>query len=201
VYVVPGYGGDAASVSSLTAALEKAGRTVHVVVTPQDGRALMVDGAAALNAALPKEETFDLVGFSAGGIVIRTWIAVHGTSGRARHVVLIGAPSHGSAALKKVADCKLGCLDLLPGSGLLKRINALDETPEGPDYVSFWTANDTAVTPPSSAVVTGARNVRVQDVCRGKKLGHLELVTDADVLSMVVTAAAHGQAALFACGS
>jgi triacylglycerol lipase len=200
VFVVPGYGGDEASVSALTGALRAAGRSVTVVVPPEGGRARMVDGADALDAAVRGSASFDLVGFSAGGLVVRTWLALNGAGGRgARHVVLLGPPSHGSAALRTVTDCTLGCLDMRPGSALLGRVNKGDETPAGPDYVVLWTADDTAVTPPATARLDGARNVRVQDVCPGRHVEHLALVTDAKVLAMAVRAAADGEAAALGC--
>ncbi len=196
VFVLPGYGGDEASVAGLVDALTAAGRDVRVVVPPEGGRARMTAGAEALDVATRGLDRVDVVGFSAGGIVVRTWLALNGGAARARHVVTLAAPHHGSAALRSVPDCTAGCVDLLPESALLRQIAG---TPAGPDYVAFWTADDTAVTPPTSAMLEGARNIRVQDVCTGRHVAHLDLVTDPKVLAMTVAAAASGAAATFTC--
>src|SRR3954449_5920655 len=71
VFLVPGYGGDASSVSHLADALRQAGRDVHVVVTQDGGTARMSDGAKALDAAVAASHatSVDLGGVSAGGVV------------------------------------------------------------------------------------------------------------------------------------
>lgn len=188
MFVVPGYGGDEGSVAQLVARLRDDGRDVHVVVTPSGGRARMEVGAKTLDDAVRAAgaKTVDVVGFSAGGIVVRTWLALDGGATRTRHAVLVGAPNHGSEALRHVT-CTEGCMDLLPGSALLRQLAGA--LPAGPDYVAFWTANDTNVTPPTSAMLEGARNVKVQDACIGMTADHLGLVTDWRVLALVVGAA------------
>jgi triacylglycerol esterase/lipase EstA (alpha/beta hydrolase family) len=198
VFVVPGYASDAGSVSVLVSALRAAGREVRVVVTPGGGRARMAAGAAALDREVRASgaAAVDVVGFSAGGLVVRTWVTLSGGAARARHVVTLSAPHHGSRALLHVA-CADGCVDLLPGSALLRRLpRAL---PAGPGYVAFWTADDESVTPPSSSMLDGARNVRVQDVCPGRHVAHLDMVGDTAVVAMAVAALRDGTAATLRC--
>jgi triacylglycerol lipase len=76
----------------------------------------------------------------------------------------------------------------VPGSALLARLNRGDETPAGPAFTSIWTASDQTVTPPASASLQGAVNVRLQDVCAGAGVGHGGLVRDPLVLGLVVRA-------------
>jgi triacylglycerol esterase/lipase EstA (alpha/beta hydrolase family) len=137
-----------------------------------------VDGTGA--------STVDLVGYSAGGIVVRTYLDKPGVAGHVRHVVLLGSPNHGAqlaglASLLGPQLCQGACAQLVPGSSLLAHLNQLvggHEFPAGPDVTSIWTALDRTVTPPTSAVLAGARNVRLQDVCRDSRVGHGGLVRD-----------------------
>jgi triacylglycerol lipase len=198
VLVVPGYGGDAGAVAALAAALREAGRDVRVVVPPDNGQAPIAEAAAALDRAVERSRAaeVDVVGFSAGGVVARTWAADRDDEGRARRIVTLGSPHHGTALLNDlgaaVEQCTAACADLRPGSALLTRLNAADETPGDAEWVTFWTADDTTVVPPPSATLNGATNIRVQDVCPGRRVTHGGLVTDRAVLRWVVAAAADG---------
>ena len=114
---------------------------------------------------------------------------------RARRVVLLGTPNHGTelaggaAAALGPGLCASIC-QLAPGSGLLAELNRGDETPPGPKFFSIWTAQDQTVIPPATATLEGAANLRVQDVCPSARLGHGELVTDPLALGLVVEALA-----------
>ena len=71
-------------------------------------------------------------------------------------------------------------------SPLVAGLNAGDETPEGPDWVSVWTTEDRTVTPPESARLEGAVNLPVQSVCADVRLDHGDLPGDPLVQSIVV---------------
>jgi triacylglycerol esterase/lipase EstA (alpha/beta hydrolase family) len=134
----------------------------------------------------------DLVGYSAGGVVIRLWLADPGRALRARRVVLLGTPNHGTelagaAAALGPGLCGSIC-QLAPGSAVLAELNRGDETPPGPRFYSIWTALDQTVIPPATATLDGAANIRVQDVCPSARLGHGDLVTSPLALGLVVEA-------------
>jgi len=192
VVVVPGYGGDASSLQPLTAFLRSQGHAVEPVTLPLAGtgdiersaRAL-ADVVSGLNAS-----TVDLVGFSAGGIVVRHYVKAFGGAQKARRVVLLGTPNHGTeiAELATSFDpsvCEGACAQLGPRSSFLQDLNSGDETPAGPSYYSIWTASDLTVTPPQSAELEGAINIRLQDACRSARTAHGELVTDPLALGLV----------------
>jgi hypothetical protein len=127
-------------------------------------------------------------------VVARLWAADDGGRGVARRVVTLGAPHHGSdvAALagSLLPDrCPAACRQLVPDSDLLTRLN-VDETPDGPSWVSVWTTVDEVVTPPESARLDGAVNVPVQAVCAGSQVAHGELPTDRLVQGLVLDALA-----------
>lgn len=196
VLLVPGYGGSEASLRMLDGQLTADGRDVTVVTVPGDGTGDLAETADALDdaarAALARTgaASVDVVGYSAGGVVARLWVA-DGGAGVARRVVTLGSPHHGTSLAELAGEiaperCPIGCGQLAPGSPLLARLNAGDETPEGPVWVSIWTEQDRTVTPPDSARLEGALNVTVQEVCAGAQVGHGQLPSDPRVTAMVL---------------
>lgn len=198
VLLVPGYGGGTAGLDQLAARLRAAGRRVSVVSLPGDGtgdldaQADVLDTAA--RAALAGgAKSVDVVGYSAGGVVARLWARDHGGAARARRIVTLGSPHHGTdlaevAGLLAPGTCPLACQQLVPGSDLMSALNSGDETPTGPEWVSIWTSQDHVVSPPDSAHLAGARNVVVQRICPGRAVDHGQLPTDAVVGSLVLRA-------------
>jgi triacylglycerol lipase len=194
VLVVPGYNGTAVSVGTLAARLRAAGREVVVVSLPDRATRDLRTSAEALGAAVDRTGAarVDLVGYSAGGVVIRLWLADPARALRARRVVLLGSPNHGTelagaAAALDPGTCGSVC-QMAPGSGLLAELNRGDETPPGPEFFSIWTALDQTVVPPATAALEGATNIEVQDVCPSARLGHGDLVTSPLALGLVVEA-------------
>jgi triacylglycerol lipase len=195
VLLVHGYNGTPASLDALAARLRSAGRRVVAVGLPDRGTGDLRASARALAAAADRTGAarVDLVGFSAGGIVARLWLADPEGALRARRVVLLGAPNHGAELAGAAAGldpglCDGACAQLAPGSALLAELNRGGQTPPGPEVFSIWTALDETVTPPATAVLEGAANIRVQDVCASSRLDHGDLVTDPLALGLVVGA-------------
>ena len=185
--LVPGYGGSTRSLEVLADVLRADGRQAAVVALPGDGtgdlresaRALGVAADAALAAGAP---SVDVVGFSAGGVAARLWVA-DGGSEQARRVVTLGSPHRGTdlAALGAAVvpgACPIGCQQLLPSSELLAALNEGDQTPTGPGWTSVWTTQDEVVTPPESARLEGAVDVALQQLCPGLQVTHSQLPTD-----------------------
>jgi triacylglycerol esterase/lipase EstA (alpha/beta hydrolase family) len=202
VLLVPGYGGSVGSLRNLAARLDAAGRDATVVQVPGDGTGDLAAAADALgeaaDAALARSgaSSVDVVGYSAGGVVARLWVA-DGGADVARRVVTLGAPHHGTTLADLAGDlapesCPEACLQLTTGSDLLSRLNAGDETPEGPTWVSIWTEQDRTVTPPDTARLDGAVNLSVQAVCADARVGHGELPRDPLVQAMVLAELAEG---------
>jgi triacylglycerol esterase/lipase EstA (alpha/beta hydrolase family) len=197
VLLVPGYGGSTAALDVLAEVLRAHGRDATVVRLPGDGTGDLREAARALDAAArgTGAESVDVVGYSAGGVTARYWVKELGGAARVRRVVTLGSPHHGStlAALgQSVAPgaCPTACRQLVPGSGLLDRLNAGDETPDGPQWLSLWTAGDETVTPPDSARLEGAVDVVLQDVCAGIVVSHSQLPRVPLVQGLVLAAIA-----------
>ena len=197
ILLVPGYGGNTSALTVLAAALRATGRAVTIVTVPGDGTGDLALSVAALNAAVGETgPPVDVVGYSAGGVVARLWAKE--SPERARRVVTLGSPHHGTqvAAIGAVlapGACPVACQQLVPGSDLLDRLNDGDETPPGPQWLSLWTTQDQTVTPPDSARLEGAVNVELQQVCPGLQVTHSDLPRDATV-TRIVSAALSGPA-------
>ena len=120
-----------------------------------------------------------MIGYSAGGVVARLWVRDDGGDGQARRVLTLGSPHHGTsqAALGRelAGGCPTACEQLVPDSDLLRRLNAGDETPDGPLWATVRSRGDQVVTPVDSAALEGAVNILVQDVCPGATASHGEL--------------------------
>ncbi len=201
VLLVPGYGGSTGSLRDLAARLTAAGRDATVVDLPGDGTGDLNAAADALGdaaeAALQRTgaASVDVVGYSAGGVVARLWVATSEDPAGAeiaRRVITLGSPQHGTSVADLAGSvlpqpCPEACRQLATDSDLLRRLNAGDETPAGPTWVSIWTTQDETVTPPDSARLDGALNLPVQSVCPDASVGHGELPTAPLVQAMLLT--------------
>ncbi|MPQ97693.1 alpha/beta fold hydrolase [Modestobacter sp. I12A-02628] len=202
VLLVPGYGGSTASLQTLADRLRAEGRDAEVVEVPGDGTGDMNASAdvlgEAVDAALARTgaTSVDVVGYSAGGVITRLWLA-DGGADQARRVVLLGTPNHGTRLADLGQDvgpsvCPEACQQLTTDSALLAELNAGDETPPGPTYVSIWTTADTTVTPPETARLDGALDLQVQSVCADSRVEHGQLPRDPLVQAMVLAELAPG---------
>nr|WP_211176798.1 lipase [Pseudonocardia acidicola] len=197
VLLVPGYGGGRSSLLSLARRIEATGRTAQVLTLAGDGTGdllaqvrVLDDGVdAALAAGAP---SVDVVGYSAGGVVAGLWVARDEGASKARRVVTLGAPLHGTTvagagALLAPDACPVACRQLVPGSAELAELERARVGSALP-WLSVWTADDETVTPPDSARLDGAVNVPVQSVCAGARVGHSALPTDPVVTGLVLRA-------------
>jgi triacylglycerol lipase len=202
VLLVPGYGGSTSALQTLADRLTAGGRDATVVQVPGEGTGDLNASADALATAVDNalERTgagsVDVVGYSAGGVIARLW-AADGGAQQARRIITLGSPHHGTtvadlAAGFVPAECPAGCQQLTTSSDLLAQLNAGDETPEGPTWVSVWTTVDQTVTPPESAELAGAVDLPVQDVCADSRVGHGQLPSDPLVQGIVLAQLAAG---------
>jgi hypothetical protein len=143
----------------------------------------------ALAAGAP---SVDVIGYSAGGVVAWLWVLRDAGAHKARRVITLGAPLHGTrlAAIGTAlvpGACPLACQQLAPGSALLRGAERLPLPAELP-WLSLWTEDDQTVTPPDSARLPGAVNVSVQQVCPGLRVSHGQLPSDPVVTGIVLGA-------------
>jgi triacylglycerol esterase/lipase EstA (alpha/beta hydrolase family) len=196
VLLVPGYGGSTASLQVLADALVDDGRDARVVRPQGSGTQDLREQAADLRDAVDAvlEETnsssVDLVGYSAGGVVVRIYVADLGGGSHVRRAVTLASPHHGTdlaALAASLGDtaCPAACRQLDPDSDLLRRLNADDETPAGPAWVALWTQDDATVVPPDSGALDGALNIDLQDLCAAINADHADVPRTAAVIAVV----------------
>ena len=198
VLLVSGYGGSTRVLDPVREALTGAGRDVVVVPPVGDGTGDIAEQAQALDGAADDAMqrfdagSVDVVGYSAGGVVAREWARHADGAGKARRVLSVGSPQHGTSvaelAVGVTGRCPTACRQLEPDSDLLRALNAHDETPDGPRFVSVWSEADEVVVPPDSARLDGALNLAVQSVCPAARTSHGELPGDPVVLALLGTA-------------
>ena len=196
VLLVPGYGGSTAALEVLADALTDAGREVRIVRPAAPGTQDLRDQAEDLRGAVDTAleataaPSVDLVGYSAGGVVVRIYVADLGGGSRVRRAVTLASPHHGTdlAALAGSLGseaCPEACRQLDPDSELLRRLNAEDETPLGPAWVALWTEDDATVVPPTSGALEGALEVSLQSLCPGLRVEHPDVPRSPAVIAVV----------------
>jgi triacylglycerol lipase len=202
VLLVPGYGGATASLSALADRIRASGRTAIVLNLPGNGTGSLIADAAVLNAAVSRAldsgaPSVDVIGYSAGGVATLIWARQDDGAAKARHVITLGAPFHGTR-LAAGADgivpgaCPAACQQLVPGSSLLASLDASD--PAGlPPWLSLWTADDRTVTPPDSARLAGAISLEVQSLCPAARMTHSQLPDSPVVTAIVLQALGPGR--------
>lgn len=198
VLLVPGYGGNVDSLRPLAVALTSAGRTAVIVEPVGDGTGDLgkqADHLAEVAEGVRDDAgaaSVDVVGYSAGGVVARLWVRDRGGAKVTRRILTLGSPHHGTSQAALGAEfaggCSEACQQLVPDSDLLRRLNAGDETPAGPLWVTVRSTSDQVVTPVDSAALSGALNVVVQDVCPGSTVAHGDLPGHPVVMALLGSA-------------
>jgi triacylglycerol lipase len=109
---------------------------------------------AAIEAAFGPDEPIDLLGFSMGGVIGRTWIQLLGGHRRTRRFISVGSPQQGTLTARPWPRRLFkGLADLRQGSALLHALNNNLDTLAGIDCHSFYSALDLAVLPGWRAVL------------------------------------------------
>lgn len=207
VLLVPGYGGSTSSLSLLAGRLRAAGRDAQVVSLQGNAQGDLTEQARVLSSAAEAARqrtgaaSVDVVGYSAGGVVARIWLKNLDGASVVRRLVTLGSPQHGTAlaALGSLVsgECPTACQQLVPTSDILTRLNAVPELPAGPAVVSLWSTKDEVVLPPDSAVLTGALNIQVQQVCADSTVNHGGLPADPLVDGLVLAELGPGPTSQF----
>jgi hypothetical protein len=199
VLLVPGYGGSTGSLEVLAAKIRAAGRTATVVQLTGNGTGDLQVQANVLNGYVNRalaggSGPVTVIGYSAGGVVAWLWDVEYDGVAKARDIITLGSPLHGTslASLGEVylpGECPQACEQLVPGSALLDRL-AASPAPSRPPWLSIWTTDDLVVQPPDSARLPSAVNVPLQSVCPGVTVQHGQLPSNPLVIGIVLRALA-----------
>lgn len=194
VVLVPGYGGSTSSLDVLAAKIRATGRTAIVAHLAGDGTGDLQVQANVLNGYVNQALSsgsgpVTVIGYSAGGVVAWLWDVYYDGAAKARDVITLGSPLHGTslAALGEAfvpGECPQACEQLVPGSALLTRL--ADSPAARPPWLSLWTTDDQVVQPPDSARLPGAINVPLQSICPGVSIQHGQLPSNPLVIGIVL---------------
>ncbi len=154
-----------AKLAILERVIEARGRDVETIdLTPNDGRAPIRELAAQVAARVDElrsragVDRIDLVGFSMGALVSRTYIQRLGGRDRVRRFVSISGPHAGT--LDAMVMPYAGTRDMRPGSALLRDL-ASDADPWGDVEVHvLYTPFDLMIVPARSSELRGARSTQ-----------------------------------------
>jgi triacylglycerol lipase len=200
VILVPGYHGRRGSLDVLARRIRATGRSATVIHLPGDGTGSLAGDAAVLNRAVQRAlrrgaPSVDVIGYSAGGVATLLWARDDDGAHKARRVVTLGSPFHGtvlSAVPHGVpqAACPAACTQLMPGSVLLSSLPA--RAPGRLPWLSLWTTDDRRVVPPTSARLAGAMDAAIQSICPRQRISHAHLPINKAVTAMVLQAIGRG---------
>ena len=115
-------------------------------VTPIRNLAAQLGGL--LSARFGDNQPLDLLGFSMGGVIGRTWLQEQGGHRRTRRFVVLGSPQRGTLTAQLVPRPLLsGIADLKIGSALLRQLDRRSHLLDAIDCHSFYTPTDLTVCP------------------------------------------------------
>jgi triacylglycerol lipase len=191
----------ASNFGALVPALQAAGRCVYGIDYGVGGTRPVTDSARSVGAfvdsvlAATGADEVDVVGFSQGGLVLRTALRQDGMAAKVAVAALIAPSFHGTTspllAALPAGACP-ACSDQAADSPLLTELNESGDLDGDVRYAVVSTENDTVVTPVSSQVPNGpadrVRSLLVQDQCPGKRVDHVALPGDAGVIAWTVAA-------------
>jgi triacylglycerol esterase/lipase EstA (alpha/beta hydrolase family) len=163
-------------------ALRRAGHPVLAIdleplFTSIDDYADQIEQAVAQLLTASAASQLALVGHSMGGLVIRAWLRVHGTS-RVAGIITLGTPHQGTRMVR--ASVTANGAQMVWHSHWLQRLQH-SETPASQSLLQIaLTQHDNVVYPQREQVLSGTR------VTEFSGLGHVQLCLDPAVLDWLV---------------
>lgn len=126
------------------------------------------------------EQSFDLIGFSMGGIVSRYYVQRLGGIDRVQRLITIASPHNGTWTA--YALDRLGSIQMRPNSAFLQDLNRDVAMLNQLNFTSIWTPFDLMIVPANSSQMPVGKNVQVP------VLTHATMITEPRSLVEVVAA-------------
>ncbi|NJR50324.1 MAG: triacylglycerol lipase [Leptolyngbyaceae cyanobacterium CSU_1_3] len=115
--------------------------------------------AQFVETTLPPDQSFDLVGFSMGGIVSRYYIQRLGGLDRVQKFITIASPHNGT--LTAYLSQRPGCVQMRPNSPFLNDLNQDMWMLDRLSFTSIWTPLDLMIVPANSSQLPVGRDMQV----------------------------------------
>jgi triacylglycerol lipase len=190
-----------ADFTALVPALLASGRCVYGINYGDGGLASVRQSAVEVTAFIDQllVETgapqVDVIGFSQGGLVLRTGLRLTGLAPKVAVAVLVAPSFHGSTSpllTTLPAGVCPACADQAVGSALLTELAGGGDLDGAVRYAVVSSANDTIVTPVAAQVPQGpagrVSSILVQDSCPAAQVDHVSLRAYPGVVAWVVDA-------------
>ncbi|KAM3111655.1 esterase/lipase family protein [Phormidesmis sp. 146-33] len=136
--------------------------------------------AEFVETTLPKGQSFDLVGFSMGGVVSRYYVQRLGGLDRVQRFITISSPHKGT--IVAYLSQRPGCVQMRPDSSFLNDLNRDVQMLDRLNFTSVWTPMDLMIVPASSSQLPVGKAIQVNVPL------HAWMVTDSKGLEAVVNA-------------
>lgn len=121
--------------------------------------ALAQQVATYADRAFPSGTSFDLLGFSMGGIVGRYYLQRLGGFDRVQRFITLSSPHSGTWVA--YGSGRLGCRQMRPSHPFLQDLNQDIGMLDRLNFTSIWTPLDAMILPASSSQVSVAQDVKV----------------------------------------
>jgi triacylglycerol lipase len=129
------------------------------------------------------ETSIDILGFSMGGVIARTWLQELGGAKRTHRFLSVGSPQQGTLTAQCVpAWLFAGLADMKRGSPLLRSLNGNDSDLQAVECISFFCRWDLMVCPGWQAVLPIGTSTAVPVWTHQQLMSHprsLDLLTEA----------------------
>jgi triacylglycerol lipase len=130
-----------------------------------------------VEAVFPPQQSFDVVGFSMGGIVSRYYIQRLGGITRVQRFITISSPHQGTVVA--YGSWLPGCMQMRPNSAFLNDLNADVEMLKQLNFTSIWTPYDLMIVPAKSSQLPFGKEVIIPAAL------HPWMLTDSRTLAVV----------------
>ena len=136
-------------------------------------RAMAQQLGARIEARFGRHTRLDVLGFSMGGVIGRTWLQEQGGHRRCRRFVCLGSPQRGTLSAQLVPHAVLaGIADMKIGSPLLRDLNRGTTALAGLDCHSLYCPTDLTVFPGWRAVLPVGRRQAVPVLTHRQLIAH-----------------------------
>ncbi len=136
--------------------------------------------ARYIDANLPMDQPFDLVGFSMGGLVSRYYVQRLGGLDRVERFVSISTPHNGT--ISAYLSQRPGCVQMRPNSEFLTDLSRDVKMLDRVNFTSIWTPLDGIIVPANSSVLPVGESIQI------KVPLHAWMVSDKRAIALVAEA-------------
>lgn len=180
--LVPGFGDNTTVLQGLVRFLRRQGIAAYALSPqPSDGtveiETLAQRLAAALAQAFPADTWLNLVGFSMGGLICRSYVQQFGGLARTERLITIATPHQGTWTAYTYN--RPACVQMRPGSRFLAALNQDLADLQRLQFTSIWTPFDLTILPATSSCLPVGEMVQVLSPF------HATLLLDPRILELV----------------